>query len=104
MIAIAMVYSTEAILLPVFLCIFVQVTWSQSPYVIFGGTTPVIRTRIDPIVNPGTVSHGQNLFPCKAKHSYLSSSMVVIYTMYSEGAGSPLTTITINKSRASARH
>ena len=31
-------------------------------YVIFGGTTSVVQTRLDPIVNPGTVSagHGQS--------------------------------------------
>ena len=29
---------------------------ATSNYVIFGGTQPVVRTRIDPIVNPGTVS------------------------------------------------
>lgn len=29
---------------------------ATSNYVIFGGTTAVVRTRIDPIVNPGAVS------------------------------------------------
>lgn len=35
---------------------WVEQVWPQSPYVIFGGTNTVVRTRIDPIVNPGTVS------------------------------------------------
>lgn len=49
----------NVVLLSVFLDIFAQVAWSQSPYVIFGGTSPVVRTRIDPIVNPGSVSRTQ---------------------------------------------